>query len=866
VIESLGRYRLDAFIGEGGMGRVYRAFDPSLGRPVAIKILPPELVHDRDRLERFIREARTASALNHPNVVTIYEIGASDDTHFIAMELLEGETILARGKLELRRAIELIAQVADGVAAAHAAGVIHRDLKPDNIIVTKSGFAKILDFGLAKLREAPVQADGATARRTDPGTVLGSVGYMSPEQAAGREVDHRTDIFSLGCILYEAISGRRAFAGESSIDTLHKIIHDDPPPLRELTPNLPPELQRIVRKCLAKDPDERYQSAKDLAIDLRGLKRDMDSQPRGVGPAATQHKSNAPLWIAAAAIGALIIGLVIVIPRLRKASNGPEVPMSVARITASGNVIGATISPNGEYAAYAYSDAGKHSLLIRQLGTGSTLELMPPSAVGMWGITFSPDSRSVFFAMKSGSDPAGGLYDIPILGGTPRRLLTRIDSAVTFSPDGKRVAFIRGNDPKPGQSAIVVSNADGSGEKTLISKSPPDQFSPIFWGAPSWSPDGKLIATPMHGGHEYKLLAIDVGSGREQSLTKDRWSFVGHVAWLNDMTGVLLIGAPLERTEHQLWLVSFPDGERKQVTNDLFEYRVVSVTSDDKSLLTVAAEQTASVWLAPLTPDAPPPAKLTNGKYDGLRGVAASADRIVFTSLDSGKWDLWSVDAHGGERRQLTPSEDQGLFPAFSRDGRFIVFAMPRENDWQIARINRDGSDLKMLCGFVPTGAVEGSPDVTPDSKSVIFQSAPDGVSRLWKVSIDGGAPSLFLGQESWRPAVSPDGKWVALVSTGKLRVVPLSGGGEPKTFEKITPTTYCMMRWTPDGKGLLNNCGFGDRKNMWLQPIDGSPPRQITHFDDQLVLGFDVVPGGKELAVVRGVLSRDAVLIKNFR
>ena len=403
----------------------------------------------------------------------------------------------------------------------------------------------------------------------------------------------------------------------------------------------------------------------------------------------------------------------------------------------------------------------------------------------------------------------------------------------------------------------MLANADGSGEKTLISKSPPDQFSPIFWGAPSWSPDGKMIATPLHSGHEYKLLAIDVDGGREQSLTKDRWSFVGHVAWLNDMSGVVLVGAPLERTEHQLWLVSFPGGQRKQVTNDLFDYRVVSVTSDDKSLLTVAGEQTASVWLAPLVSAAPAAMKLTSGKYDGLRGVAASSDRIVFTSLDSGKWDLWSVDSHGGGRRQLTPSEGQGLFPAFSRDGRFIVFAMPRPNDWQIARINRDGTDLKMLCGFVPTGAVEGSPDITPDGKWVVFQSAPDGVSRLWKVSIDGGSPSLFFGEEAWRPAVSPDGKSVALVSVGKLRIAPLSDGGPTQAFEKVSPTTYCMMRWSPDGKALIHNCGLNDRKNLWLQPIDGSPARQLTHFDDQLVLGFDPMPGGKQLAVVRGVLSR---------
>jgi eukaryotic-like serine/threonine-protein kinase len=863
--EQLGRYRLESFLGEGGMGRVYRAFDPSLGRPVAIKILPAALLHDRDRLDRFVREARTASALNHPNVVTIYEIGSSDGTQFIAMELLDGETLRERGKLELRRAIEIIAQVADGVAAAHSAGVIHRDLKPENIIITKSGFAKILDFGLAKLREpSPPGNDGATARKTDPGTILGSAGYMSPEQAAGRNADHRTDIFSLGCILYEALSGRRAFAGESSIDTLHKIIHDDPRPLRELSPDVPSELQRIVRKCLAKDPDERYQSAKDLAIDLRGLRREMDSQP-GVAPALAGRKSRTrTIWIVPAIIALAIIAT---IPFLRRSPRKPAVPMTVTRITASGNVIGAAISANGEYAAYAYSEAGKQSLLVRQLTSGSTLELVPPSPIGMWGLTFSPDSRSVYYVIKSGSDPGSGLYEIPILGGTPRRLLQRIDSSVTFSPDRKQIAFVRLNEPKPGHSAIVIANADGSGEKVLTSKSPPDFYGPIFWGAPSWSPDGKLIATPLHTGRESKLVLIDRSSGREQSLTKESWSFVGHVCWLHDASGIVLVGSPLGRSERQLWLVSFPDGQRKQITNDLFDYRIVSLTDDDQSLLTVASDQTAAVWLAPLAGGGPAK-KLTSGKYDGTEGVAAASNAVVFTSLDSGKWDLWSVDPQGNGRRQVTASAWQSFSPALSPDGRFIVFATPQENDWQLARINRDGGNLKMLCRVAPVGPVVGSPDITPDGKWVIFQSAPDGVSRLWKVSIDGGTPVLLLGADSWRPSVSPDGKSVAFValSAGSLHVAPLSSAGPTKTFEKVSVTNYCMVRWTPDGKALLNNCGLNDRKNMWLQPIDGSPPHQITHFDDQLILGFNVMPGGKELAVVRGVLSRDAVLIKNFR
>ncbi len=351
------------------------------------------------------------------------------------MEVLEGETLrdrLARGKLELRRAIDLMAQVAEGIAAAHAAGVIHRDLKPENIVITKAGFAKILDFGLAKLRETlPTEEAATTMKKTQPGTVLGSVGYMSPEQASAREVDHRSDIFSLGCILYECAAGRRPFVGDSSVDTLHKVIHDDPAPLQDLIPDAPPELRRIIRKCLAKDPDERYQSAKDLAIDLRELKREIDSQPRGMAAIAAPAR-NRGVWMGAGLVALLVVIAAMVIPFRHRTTASNKTPMSVARITANGNVIGATISPDGEYIAYAYSDAGKHSLWVRQLATGSALQLVPPSAIGMWGLTFSPDSRSIYYAFKAGSDPGGGLCNMPILGGSPRKILQKIDSSVTF--------------------------------------------------------------------------------------------------------------------------------------------------------------------------------------------------------------------------------------------------------------------------------------------------------------------------------------------------------------------------------------------------------------------------------------------------
>ncbi len=368
---TLGRYRVGALLGRGGMGEVYRADDTELRRAVAIKVLPEALTGDSDRLARFIEEARTASALNHPHLLSIYEIaqalpdGTATPVHFIGMELVEGETlrqVIDSRRVDLKRTLEYLVQSADAVAAAHAAGIIHRDLKPDNIMVADAGYAKVLDFGLAKLRGEPALATVAASDqtvtrvssdreppRTSPGVVMGTVGYMSPEQAQGQPVDHRSDIFSFGCIVYESATGARPFAGSSAIDTLHKIIHEQPAALAQLAPTSPPELQRIVRKCLTKSPDERYQSMKDLAVDLRALRRDLDSgsSPTVVVAAPRSGARTIRTWLVAALV--LVAGIAAVAWLSRRGGSEPERrDLAIERITASGLVIDAAISNDGK--------------------------------------------------------------------------------------------------------------------------------------------------------------------------------------------------------------------------------------------------------------------------------------------------------------------------------------------------------------------------------------------------------------------------------------------------------------------------------------------------------------------------------------
>jgi serine/threonine protein kinase len=465
---SLGHYRIETLIGRGGMGEVYLARDTTLGRAVALKVLPPHLVEEADRLARFVQEARAASALNHPHLVAIYEIGsatpekagvaASRPVHYIAMELVTGDTLrtlIDRRQLDTRRTLAICTEAADAVAAAHAAGIIHRDLKPENLMVAEGGYTKVLDFGLAKLRPDTALSSQHTtiAAGSAPGMLLGTAGYMSPEQAEGRTIDHRSDIFSFGCVLYEAATGVRAFGG-STIDMLHAIVNREPDAMATHAPSTPAELQRIVRKCLAKNPDNRYQSMKEVAIDLRDLRRQLDSSASGAVPVpAARKRSRVPIVITAALLlTAAIAGWLA----SRESPSGPRLPLRVERLAGIEASIDASISPDGRYVVYVESGGGLQRLMLRQIDGIRAIELVPRAPVGYWGIAFTPDTSAIFYAIKSARDVGGTLYRIPLLGGEPERILEGIDSGVTFVPDGKQLAYLRADYPSPGASALMM--------------------------------------------------------------------------------------------------------------------------------------------------------------------------------------------------------------------------------------------------------------------------------------------------------------------------------------------------------------------------------------------------------------------------
>ena len=936
---NLGRYEIVSQLGVGGMGEVYLAKDTKLDRHVALKILPADLAFSRERMLRFVQEAKAAAALNHPNVAHVYEIGEHDGLNFIAMEFVEGKTLREKihyENTELRKLIRYLQQVAGGLAKAHAAGIVHRDLKPDNIMITRDGYAKILDFGLAKLIEIPTPgpdggtiSDAATVAlepHSIPGRLLGTVGYMSPEQAQGKtgQIDHRSDIFSFGCMLFEAVTGRRPFQGESNVESLYKIVYAATPQIKDLNPLAPPDLQRIVRRCLAKDPDERYQAIQDVAIELKDLRREMEGEsqldlsvvPPMAGRAGSQLSNISP--VAAATVGGQTVtdgtaaarttsSTEIIFGELRKHKQGVALvlaslivvslllvflwlrfwrtteveafrTMRITRLTTGGRIGNAqikgyaSISPDGKYVVFKTTEAGKDSLWVRQVSTGSLVEIVPDLDGKIGATTFTRDGEFVYYSVFFENDSLGTLFQVPVLGGTPRRVMAGVTSPVTFSPDSRQFAFVR---PSASHYDLITANSDGTGERTIASRKLPDYFS--FVGGAAWSPDGKTIAVgagSLSGNLSATIVSLPAAGGSETKFTSPNWVSVSRLVWLDDGSGLIAAAVPeLVSAGTQLWHVSFPKGEVRRITNDLNAYGTSSLglTADSKTLVTVQAEKSAQVWSAPAGAAAADAKQITNGKYDGDSLAWMPDGRVLYTTPSGEQSDVWIVNADGALPKQLTNDAfNEGLGCA-SADGRFVVFSSNRSghfNLWkmEIANGNQtqlthgDESDLRPIC--------------SPDGQTVLFRSLRQGKSTYWKVPVAGGTPEQLSDKSSSLAAISPDGKLVALryfdeeAKANRIAVLPFAGGQPIKTLTVAVGFRDVGLGWTADSKSIVYAEARGNADssadNIWSVPIDGAAPKQLTNFTSGLIFAFQMSPDYKQIALSRGTQTDDVILVRD--
>jgi eukaryotic-like serine/threonine-protein kinase len=956
---QVSHYRILETLGGGGMGVIYKAEDIRLGRWVALKFLPEEVTTDPRALDRFRREARAAAALNHPNICTIYEVSEHESRPFIAMELLQGQTLrelIGRGALRALRSqesdglhrspgigpaggqspplpasqlLDLAIEIADALDAAHQRGIIHRDIKPGNIFITTRGQAKILDFGLAKWTAGAPLPDSPTAalatidreQLTTRGVAMGTVVYMSPEQARGEPLDARTDLFSFGAVLYEMATGRQAFSGESMAEIFAQILKEQPPTPRALNPELPAKLEEIISKCLEKDRDLRYQDAADLRTDLKRLKRETVSGPARVGelsglplesvalPYTTEQSGDDTLPLQksgqttsdsamvtalvrrhkgkVAAVGVLIAAFIIAggyaIYRLARPGAREVAPPSSAanmqftQITTSGTARLAAISPDGRYVAYVQESGGNDSLWLRQTATGSDVRIVPPGQWPFLGLTFSPDGNFIDYVQREIMLGYRSLYQVPVLGGPPRKLVGDVDTPVTFSPDGKRFAFVR-RDGNLGQFHLMVANADGSNLHSLATRQAPKVFPVTLGFGPAWSPDGKVIAVGAGRSfpQEFHPVAVDVATGQEHDIGSRRWFLVRQLAWLPDGKSLLMIANDFSTpTQNQIRQVSYPSGEVSRITNDLGNYVGVSLTADGITLATVKEQITSNIWIASKGGwNRPRQVTLGLSNADGLDGLSSTRDgKIVYTSMANGNTSLWLVNPRDGNTHELVRTQFPDTLPsACGGSAGYITFVTSNQRATEtVWRVDRDGTHLKQLT----EGPNDGWPSCSPDGKWVVYSPRINGLwNKLRRVSVDGGEPvelahAFFLT----RPAVSPDGKWIACAYRENSRVppqlaiMPFAGGVPVKIFQ-LPLTANWQPIWRPDSRAItytMGKGGVGGVSNIIEQPIDGGAPKQLTHFSSGQIFSFAWSARG-DLALARGTESSDVVLIRNFR
>ena len=914
--QSIAHYQLLSLLGSGGMGDVYLALDTKLGRKVALKLLPEYLASDTQRARMFTKEARAASALNHPNIITIHEIGQLGDRYYIAMEYVEGETLrshIYKDKTPLSKLLKYLQQVAEGLTKAHANGIVHRDLKPDNIMITRDGYAKILDFGLAKLTEQPNRSDvsasseAATALLTPPsisGVVMGTAGYMSPEQAQGKtaQIDHRSDIFSFGCILFEATTGTKAFDGADVIDSLHKIVHGPTPSIKDASTNLPADLDRIVRRCLAKDPDKRYQSIKELGIELEELQQQIKGDPestlnvtdrrgtttvRSTVAAATAPVSSAEYLIgeikrhkrgAALVLGVVLLtlsGLAIVL--YKSWTRGRPSNYRITKLTNSGNASEAAISPDGKFVAYVVTEGGQQSIRLTVIDNpASSMVIAGPANVTSPGINrsspginrlrFSPDSKSVLYAVPNheGNLPneiSSTIYQVGVIGGTPKKLTDNAPGGALVSPDLRRMVFGR---RVADEFKLFVADIGGTNERVLAIRKLP-QF--IIPGA--WSPDGQMLAcvsTVGDGNTTGTLVIIGLDNGSETPLnTRSGWFIRGTMAWLPDGSDIIFLAREQQAGIDQLWGVSYPNGDLRQITKDLSSYSGLSLSSDGRTLVTTEVDRPLNIWIVP-DGDSSRAQPITSGKhYTG--GLSWTTDnRIVYASGDTGP-RLISVVAPDGTGQKTLGGDDSApyLYPSVSHDGRSIVFV----SRGRVGLMDIDGGNAKFLTSSGPFALL---PQMTPDGQWVIYSSNDARDSRLFKVPVTGGEYVEITNKPIARAVISPDGSRIACLyretadESYKIGILPFEGGPPLKLFDIISATTR-LLRWANDGQSIYYTDERNGVSNIWQLPVDSNGPgTQVTRFTDGTIRSFAWSRDGKQLAVARGTQTSDVVLITDFR
>ncbi|HYC61842.1 MAG TPA: protein kinase, partial [Thermoanaerobaculia bacterium] len=804
VDSMVGAYRITGAIGEGGMGQVYRAVDSRIGRAVAVKVLPRTFSSDPDRLRRFEQEARAAGMLNHPNLLTLFEFGSHEGAPFMVAELLEGETLraaLMRGPMRASLAIEIACAVSEGLAAAHDRGIVHRDLKPENIFLTVDGRVKILDFGLAKLVSEGVAQNDDTAEwgfASTSGLVVGTAGYMAPEQVRGQTIDARADIFALGVILYEMLSGVRAFRKSSAVETMNAILAEDPKPLADLVPDASPSLVRIVGRCLQKNRDQRYQSARDLAFSLASFSSTTSTEIIR-SPLRVDRRWWRMLAATLAGGALLAIGYLLGMTRSELSPGSPPV---VRYLTFSGRDWGPVSSPDGRTVAFTSTRDGTSRIWIKQIADGSEAALTNGPDLFP---RFSADGATVLFTRLEGSQTS--LWRAAVVGNEPRRIIGNARDG-DFSPDGTRIAFLRRTAGSQQVSwELWIAAADGSSARRVHATKEPQLHSP------RWSPDGRELALIAEGDQvTARILLVTVDDGKHRYvapaqargvLTAAAWSRLGELVYsMSDVSASQSRGAGGSIYSHDLRsgatrkLLSVPVTGRYV---DVAAGRIfLDFNSSNQNLResAIGAADRDGRWL-------------THGRSSDRQPVySADGKLVVFSSDRGGNLDLWSINRETSAITRVTDDPTDDWDPGFTADGKQLLWSSNRSGNFEIWIASPDGSDARQLSN---DGADAENPTATADGQWIVYTSFHPEKRGIWRMRRDGSEATRIVPGRCLNPEVSPDGTYVAyhtdeLNVSARIRVARVSDGSETAFQVDVRApfgASIGRTRWMPDGTAI---------------------------------------------------------------